>query len=594
MFTIAESFLLNTAKPSQPRHGTWRMIVTRPVVIIKAADPGAAADGEHYSYDVLTDSALRLDVTLDQAAYFAGDPIVVTAKLTAHGVPVTGASALLTVTAPGTSMDNFLAGVPVSAEEFRHAADLLSGKDANGVFIKAFAAELKGIVFPGATVSEGIPMTDPDQRGIYTATVNQTSIPDGHTLYVTVTGTTADGVTFRRERKVEALVRVRPDRLSTLFNISYAGGQTNPQAITGLVSVTPRDRFGNVILIDPATSQHIQLTAQGATLDPKLATTFNGTYTSQVVYPAGSNPTISLVVGGQPVVTDEAITPGDQFIWVDRVLGFEAGIEAAPGANQHANPDNVLGNLLTKPTDTFVALGGYGAIAVGVRGQIILAQGADDITVFVHSDNGDLRPYVVEARTGDDGKDDDDHFKLLFKHHHHHHHHDDDDDDKDDGGWVVLGRSSGATASFSLLDVRLSSTSAIRITDESGQTRNGELKPLAAPGACLRAVGVRSTAPKGSDAGICIQIRVLNPQGGRLGGRVDLTFEPQEGGETREMKDADASKDINVSDLQRTPQGIYAVTVTPTDVFTPTAQFVTIPASGFERVDVIVDKTAHH
>jgi len=51
------------------------------------------------------------------------------------------------------------------------------------------------------------------------------------------------------------------------------------------------------------------------------------------------------------------------------------------------------------------------------------------------------------------------------------------------------------------------------------------------------------------------------------GGTVNIEFQPQEAGDTVTVKAADASKDIDVSGLQRTPQGLYEVTVTPTDVF---------------------------
>ena len=92
------------------------------------------------------------------------------------------------------------------------------------------------------------------------------------------------------------------------------------------------------------------------------------------------------------------------------------------------------------------------------------------------------------------------------------------------------------------------------------------------------------------NADICIRIRVLNPQRQPLGGTVDIEFKPQDVGQTVNVKGADASKDIDVSGLQRTPQGLYQVTVTPTDVFKPTPQFITIPASGFNTVEFTIDK----
>jgi hypothetical protein len=97
------------------------------------------------------------------------------------------------------------------------------------------------------------------------------------------------------------------------------------------------------------------------------------------------------------------------------------------------------------------------------------------------------------------------------------------------------------------------------------------------------------TTGGGNDA-ICLRIRVLNPQRQPLGGTVDIELKPQNVGDTVNVKNADASKDIDVKGLQRTPQGLYQVTVTPTDVFKPNSQFVTIPASGFVTVEFVIDK----
>ena len=93
-----------------------------------------------------------------------------------------------------------------------------------------------------------------------------------------------------------------------------------------------------------------------------------------------------------------------------------------------------------------------------------------------------------------------------------------------------------------------------------------------------------------SNTDICIRITLVNPQGQPLGGKVDLEFKPQTVGDVVKVSEADASKEIDVSGLQRTPQGLYQLTVTPTDVFKPVSQFVTIPASGALAVTITVDK----
>lgn len=467
MYVVDGSYLRNDANLSAPRHGTWRMIVSYPSPIeIGIANVRSAAPGEHYSYNVLTDSSLRLEVSLDRAVYYAGDSIGVSAKLSVNGLPITGASVQLGLTTPGQSMDNWLAGIPISADEYQNAARLLAGKDASAIYIKAFAANLKGLRFDGSTNNTTIMMAQTNHSDVYSATVNQTTIPDGHTLYVIATGVTADGVIFRRERTVEVRVGVRPDPVFTLFNIVYDPVQRDPNLVSATVSVTPRDRFGNVVLADPATSQVIALRAQGATLDPKLTTSFDGTYASRLTYQTGSTPTISLVVAGVPVFTGQVIPPVDQLLWIDQVLAFKPGVEGAPGANQHANPNNALGDIRQKQPDVFVSLGAYGSLAVGLKGQVILAQGDDDITVFVQPDS-DLRSYLVEALPAGG-----------------------------QGDWVVLGTSPGTSSSFSLQHAQLTAARAIRITDRSGRTRDAEFKVSKTPGVSVRGVGLRSSSPE--------------------------------------------------------------------------------------------------
>lgn len=101
--------------------------------------------------------------------------------------------------------------------------------------------------------------------------------------------------------------------------------------------------------------------------------------------------------------------------------------------------------------------------------------------------------------------------------------------------------------------------------------------------------GTGDTDDGGGDD-VCIRIRVLNPQNQPLGGTVDIEFQPQISGPMVNVKGVDASKDIDVKGLQRTPQGLYLVTVTPTDVFLPTSKFVNIPASGFNVEQFVIDK----
>ena len=89
---------------------------------------------------------------------------------------------------------------------------------------------------------------------------------------------------------------------------------------------------------------------------------------------------------------------------------------------------------------------------------------------------------------------------------------------------------------------------------------------------------------------ITIRVRVLNPQRQPLGGTVDIEFKPEVSGPPVNIKGADASKDIDVTGLQRSPEGVYQVIVTARDAAKPASQFVTIPATGFNTIEVVLDK----
>jgi hypothetical protein len=469
IYRIEESYLRNKANPASPRHGTWTM-----VVFSDQLGPPNGSDTEHYEYDVIVESRLQMNLTLDRTRYYAGDPIGISAALTVDGKPIKQAAVSLSLKAPGQAVGNWLAGIKITAEEFRRAEQQvreLTQKDTNALFIKAFAANTKKIVFENPARTSTIPMTDPENKGVYSAVITQTSTPDKYTLYVTAVGMTDDGVVFRREGKVDLQVGVRPDPVFSLVDIKYSTVLVNDRPILdATILITPRDRFGNVLLVDPAIDNTVALSARNAEFLGPLTATHDGTYTRSLRYPPDVVPVIDLAVSGEKLIPTRAITPVTKLIYVDKVVGFKLGAEAEKGVNKHSNPRDALGNILQKKPNVFVSLGAYGVLKVRVKGYSILAQGNEDVTVFVQADE-DPRKYSVEARpTGSRHK------------------------------WVMLGQAEG-TQSFSLSKVRLKSASAIRITDLSGRIRNAEFKPGATPGVSIIGVGVRQVFdPSGGGA----------------------------------------------------------------------------------------------
>ncbi|GIH14139.1 VWA domain-containing protein [Rugosimonospora africana] len=445
------------------RFGTWTFVITSPPPIILLAEGGQGSDGvpsggvvdtEHYVYDVIVDSTLRLEASQDESTYFAGDQIGLSARLTAGGRPVTGASVSLSTTTPAQSFANWLAALTVPADALKRAQEILAGQDATPILIKQLGAQLAGLTFDGGQHRVTLPMTDPDGDGTYRATFTDTSVPEHYTFYVTATGVTEDGVAFRREARQETFVQVRPVAAATLLDVH--------QTVAGeaQVTVVPRDQFGNVLLIDPATAGGFGVLAPGGKLGG-LVSNLDGSYTTTVTFDPKHQPDIGLQFGGVEVIKPKPVPPVGKLHYPDRVDSFQAGQIKA--ANQHDEPKDVLGTVVDKPDGVFLALGAGGNVVVSFTRQVILASGDDDITVFVHPDT-DLRSYRVEAYSLERRK------------------------------WVPLGESVGVTESFSLRDAKLKLTLAVKVTDTSRRTRDANAVPLSAPGVSVRGIGVTKTS----------------------------------------------------------------------------------------------------
>ncbi len=467
-------FLANMG--GQPRYGTWTMVVTRPIELqAMRANAAGAADVsgvyEYYSYDVTAESSLRMRLTLDQIAYYAGDPVGVSARLTAAGLPVTGASVVLSTTSPAQSLANWLAGITVPAAAMAQAAQQLQGQDATPILVKALGAQIAGLQFDPSTQQGNLVMTDPRRIGTYQATYTDTVVPEQRTLYVTAIGETPDGTAFRREGKLQVFVQVRPDPVATILTLHFGAGGT------AIATVFPRDKFGNVLFTEPRPAGGLQLVATGANFTGPLVNNLDGSYSRPLVV-TGPSPAVGVQFNGQDVIPARPVPPLADLHYVDEVIRFDAG--AIASANQHSDPQAVLGSIDGKPADTFASLGAAGQLTVGFRRRVILADvGGDDITVFIHPDD-DLRSYRLEAYSTE-----------------HRHDHDGDDDDDNGHGdrrhWVSLGESIGVTQSFSLRAAGLEHTPALRITDTSGRARDDERKPLITPGVSADGVGVVKT-----------------------------------------------------------------------------------------------------
>lgn len=81
---------------------------------------------------------------------------------------------------------------------------------------------------------------------------------------------------------------------------------------------------------------------------------------------------------------------------------------------------------------------------------------------------------------------------------------------------------------------------------------------------------------------ISLRLAVLNARGEHLGGTIDLSLKPLGGGDPRVIRGADASKDIDIGGLPRTPNARYEITIMPTGSTSGAKEMADIPR--FHRI----------
>jgi hypothetical protein len=470
IFTFDRDFLRNTADPASPRHGTWTLVVTA-----HGLDFEGPRSIEPYDYEVIVDSRLRLDVAFAAPRHAAGDAIGLVANVTLDGAPIRGAAVTARADTPGNSGANFLAFATATAAELDAArADLGDESDVIALGVKAHALARKGVVFQPVRQPGTIPMLDPAGEGVYRATVAAaaTTVPGSYDFRVVATGQTADGTPFRREQRLHTRVDVRPRAEYTLVDIAYSTVVVDGRPLVDAeVRAWPRDQVGNVVLVDPQVDPTVAITAEGGRFTGPLVGNLDGSYSRPLRYPPGARPAIGVRVAGEEVGRVDA-APLEDLRYVDEVVQFALGGEAEPGANQHRDPQAALGDVTGK--QEFVSLGAFGSLSVRVRDEVVVAHGDDDVTVFVRRDT-ELRPYLVEAR------------RAGGRHQ-----------------WVTLGESAGVTKAFSLRAAGLRAATAVRVSDRSGQVRDGDLNPTGTPGVSVFGVGIRKAALVPGDRRGCL------------------------------------------------------------------------------------------
>jgi hypothetical protein len=389
--------------------GMWTMVVAfAPPAGVAASVNESFFRGIRYAYQTVVDSDLTLHLGSGGAtSHHAGDPITLSAALAVKGAPVQNASVKAQVIGSGQGFDNWLASQTVTDAEYREAlAALGSMHDVQAVFVKAFALQRKNSTFRPAGSATLRTLEQNPRTGAYQATFTGLTLPGTYRFLVMATGFDDKGNLFQRQKTETIVVQVLPDEASTIIDLSY-------QVVSGQIQATlqfwPRDAFGNVYLTDPAVTNIVHVLLKGgATATGPLTGNLDGSYTQIFMYPIAATPIISIVIGGNQIVPSLIPPELSKLLFVDQVISYKKG----PGTDTHTQPDQALGDPSQRPPTAYVWTD---QATYAIKDKVVHARA---VTVFVGVDIG-LHPYAVD---------------LLS-----------------DASWVEIGRSAGASQTFSLL-----------------------------------------------------------------------------------------------------------------------------------------------
>jgi hypothetical protein len=318
-FEVGSSFMVYRVREGYLRRpgklGTWKIRVSYGGSIPDLRRAAVVIGPFTYNYAAFMASALELLVQFDRTEYSTGDPVLLTASVTASGVRLRGA-AIDGITAPldrpeqgiGTwhaehgALPQWIAAIPA----------VRSGEPLSAAQRKGLAATLVGgVALPQRAPAPELVFHDDGSDGdaqagdgVYSARFTDTGKPDTYTFHLTAKGKTPGGWAFTREALVQQFITVNvvPDPATsplTFQTVKVIGPVTQVR-----VQVVPKDRFGNFLGPDQGRLLEF-VTTSGTWLGP-VEDDLRGGYSRILEYrPASQSPDVKVTVQGKDFPTQD-------------------------------------------------------------------------------------------------------------------------------------------------------------------------------------------------------------------------------------------------------------------------------------------------
>jgi hypothetical protein len=295
-FTTVHLPLFDGKKPRQVA-GKWT---------IELLSPKMRAKQHQYQLIVMLDSpTTATEYKVEAKDVGTGDPIVITARLTDSGSPVTGGRVVADVLAPNDGIGNLLSRLKVHTE-IKQTRDVLTPATQK---LNALASDPANAALFANTARPRINLVDDGtgrdaaaNDGIYTG-VYPTAAEEGHYRFRFHAQGGGAGGEFRRVWTETMFVRPKPDTSRTA--VQLLGTSATAAGTVYRIRITPRDRLSNLLGPDYSRPGAFQLSVDisEGEITSGLQDRLDGTYDAALLVPPGRTPKIYLKLGGKTFKT---------------------------------------------------------------------------------------------------------------------------------------------------------------------------------------------------------------------------------------------------------------------------------------------------
>ena len=274
---------------------------------------GAAVPLADVLLKVIEDPRVIADFDIEDGEHVTGQPIMLTAKMTEDGKPLTGLTDVYAeiVSAPEGAMGELMSDnapdpgymtAPDAKDQTAFNRYLLGVMDKLGM-TSLYAPGGPKIVLHDDGANGDLKAND----GIYTGCFVSPPYEGSYTFVFRSRGANSDDINFDRTETLSEYVAFGASPEETEVDVTSSVANIEEKTVTATISVTPRDTFGN--RLGPLRGGMINIRADAGSFrrdsagkllydDPK-----NGSYIFTLVYPMDETPVITVTVGD--VITEE-------------------------------------------------------------------------------------------------------------------------------------------------------------------------------------------------------------------------------------------------------------------------------------------------